>query len=110
MNQKLALSCLVLAVMTAPVVGFASDYTDADRANPKAFVKDSAITVKVKAKLASEHMASLAKIKVDTDANGVVWLNGSVSSQEDLDKAVSIVKNTEGVVDVHNELTVKIPE
>ncbi len=54
------------------------------------FVKDSAITTKVKAKLAAEKINSLVHIKVDTDSNGVVVLSGIVRIQKEADKAVSI--------------------
>jgi hyperosmotically inducible protein len=80
---------------------------DTDRTRPATFVKDSAITTKVKAKLAAEHLRSLAQIHVDTDANGMVWLSGTARSQEEIDQAVSIAKGTERVRGVKNELTVK---
>jgi hyperosmotically inducible protein len=81
--------------------------SDKDRTNPVAFVKDSTITTKVKTELAAEHLTSLGRIHVDTDMNGVVWLSGSARSQEAIDKAVSIARNTEHVKSVHNGLVVK---
>lgn len=107
MNKKLAICGLVLASAIVPITGFASDDVDMDRSHPKAFVKDSAITMKVKAKLAAAHLSSVAHIKVDTDANGIVWLSGNARSQEEIDKAVSIAKTTEGVISVKNGLIVK---
>ena len=77
-----------------------------DRSSPGTFVKDSAITAKIKAKLAEEHVGSLAKIHVDTDANGMVYLSGTAKSQADIDKAVSIAQSTEHVTSVRNDLTV----
>ena len=71
------------------------------------FVKDSAITTKVKAKLAAEHLGSVSMIHVDTDANGIVWLTGTARSQEQIDKAVAIARDTENVRGVHNKLTIK---
>ena len=81
--------------------------SDMDRSSPSAFVKDSAITAKVKAKLASDHIGSLASIQVDTDANGIVWLSGTVSTQMEADEAVATAKATEGVVNVKNRLKVR---
>jgi hyperosmotically inducible protein len=81
-----------------------------DRSNPSAYVKDSAITTKIKAKLASEHVGSLAKIHVDTDASGMVYLSGTAKSQADIDKAVSIAQSTEHVTSVRNNITVKTDE
>jgi hyperosmotically inducible protein len=106
MNMKLAIALLVVSASLAPVISYSGD-SDSDRDHPKAFVKDSAITLKIKTQLAAEHLTSLALIHVDTDANGVVWLSGTARSQADIDKAVSIARGTEHVVSVKNELTVK---
>lgn len=107
MKIKAAIAMLAVgAALAAPVMTLASSDADATRGDTKTYVKDSAITTKVKAKLAAEHLASLARIKVDTDAGGVVWLSGSAASQDEIDKAVSIAKNTEGVVSVKNNLKV----
>lgn len=109
MNTKLAVLFLTIGgALVAPVAGFAaSDDADVDRSHPKAFVKDSAITTKIKTKLAAEHLSTLAHIKVDTDADGVVWLSGTAGTQDEIDRAVSIAKATEGVVTVKSHLTVK---
>ena len=107
MNTKLALGCLIVAVALAPIASYSSDDADMDRSHPKAFVKDSAITTKIKTKLAAEHLTSLARISVDTDASGIVWLSGNARSQEEIDKTVSIARGTEGVVSVKNNLKIK---
>jgi hyperosmotically inducible periplasmic protein len=60
-----------------------------------------------KAKLAAEHLSSLARIHVDTDANGIVWLSGKADSQAEIDKAVAIAQRTEGVITVKNDLKVR---
>jgi hyperosmotically inducible periplasmic protein len=107
MNQKLATTLMIIGVLLGPVVAVAAEDSDADRSHPKAFVKDSAITTKVKAKLAAEHITSLGKIHVDTDANGVVWLHGTAHTQEAADKAVAIARETEGVKAVNSRIKVK---
>jgi len=81
--------------------------SDADRSHPKAFVKDSAITMKIKSKLAAEHITSLGRIHVDTDKDGVVWLSGSARTEEAVGKAVSIARETEGVKDVRSHIKIK---
>lgn len=106
MKTKLAMAGLIVSALLVPAVGFAEDQ-DKDREHPKAYVKDSAITTKVKTKLAAKHLRSLAQIHVDTDANGMVWLTGTARSQEEIDQAVSIAKGTERVRGVTNQLTVK---
>ena len=107
MKFKLAYIGLVVGALLAPALSHAADDVDLDRGNAKAFVKDSAITSKVKAKLAAEKLSSLATIHVDTDADGVVWLSGTAKSQDQIDKAVSIARNTENVRAVKNGLKVK---
>ena len=107
MKSKIAISGLVLGTLLGFVVTLAVADSDADRSHPKAFVKDSAITAKIKSKLAAEHITSLAHIHVDTDKDGIVWLRGSARSQEAADKAVSIARETEGVKDVHSHIKIK---
>jgi hyperosmotically inducible protein len=80
---------------------------DSDRRHPGAFVKDSVITTKIKAKLAEEKMSSLAHIKVDTDSKGAVVLGGKVKTQDEADKAVSIARATEGVTSVKSNIRIK---
>jgi hyperosmotically inducible protein len=87
-------------------VAFAAD-SDTDRNKPATFVKDSAITTKIKTKLAADNPASMATIHVDTDKDGIVWLSGTAKTQQDVDKAVSIAKNTEGVKSVKNDVKVQ---
>ena len=71
------------------------------------FVKDSAITTKVKAKLAAKHLSNLTRSKVDTAADGVVWLRGRAPTRDASDLAAMIAKNTDGVNSVHNDITVE---
>ena len=106
MNIKLATSCFVIGTLLTPLAVPAAD-ADSDRTHPITFVKDSAITAKVKAKLAAEKMSSLARIKVDTDSKGMVVLSGTARSQEQADKAVSIARGTEGVTSVESKITIK---
>jgi hyperosmotically inducible protein len=109
MNSKFVIPCLVIgaSLAGASVLSYASDDPDMDRSHPKAFVKDSKITMKVKSKLAAEHLPSLAKMHVDTDASGVVRLSGTARSQDEIDRAVSIAQSTEGVMSVENNLKVR---
>jgi hyperosmotically inducible protein len=99
MKYKLATTCFVIGTVLAPVAAYAADSAT--------FVKDSVITTKIKTKLAAEHLGSAKHIKVDTDKDGVVWMTGTANSQEEIDKAVAIAKNTEGVKSVKSELKVQ---
>ena len=107
MNSKAAMACVAMAAMLGSAVIVAAEDTDADRSHPMAYVKDSAITTKIKAKLATEHLTSMGRIHVDTDKDGVVWLTGTARTQEGVDQALTIARATEGVKDVRSTLTVK---
>lgn len=102
--KKLILS----AAIAASIMGGAMAYADVDSAtnNAGAYVKDSVITTKVKAKLAAKHMSTLTNIKVDTDSAGVVWLSGKAPTKDASDLAEELTKNTKGVKDVHNKIVV----
>ena len=106
MKYKLATACFVIGSVLAPVAAFATD-SDKDRANPANFVKDSVITTKIKTKLAADHLGSATHIQVDTDKNGIVWLSGTANTQEEVNQAVAIARNTEGVKSVNNGLKVQ---
>jgi hyperosmotically inducible periplasmic protein len=106
MKFRLATTCFVIGSVLAPVAAYAAD-SDTDRSKPTTFVKDSVITTKIKTKLAAEHLGSAKHIKVDTDKNGVVWMSGTANSQDEVDKAVAIARNTEGVKSVKNDLKVQ---
>ena len=107
MKSKLAIAGLILGALLVPAAGFAADDTDKNRDQPKTFVKDSATTTRIKAKLAAEHFGSLAKIHVDTTSKGIVTLTGTAGSQEEVDKAVAIARGTEHVRGVKNRLKIK---
>lgn len=109
MKKLFSIACLMCAGALAPPLAFAlgpAD-SDADRSHPGTFVDDAAITTKIKTKLAADHLASLAKIHVDTDRAGVVVLTGSAHNRETVAQAELIARNTEGVRAVHNEIVVK---
>jgi hyperosmotically inducible periplasmic protein len=107
MRNKMVLSCLMATTLMFPFLAHASDDRDSDRSHPKTFVKDSVITTKIKSKLAAEHLGSTARIHVDTDDHGVVWLSGHVRSEAQRERAVAIARETEGVMEVKNHLHIK---
>ena len=106
MKSTIATVALAAAGLLAGAAIYAQD-ADVDRSHPKAFVKDSVITTKIKSKLAADHITSLGRIRVDTDAGGVVYLSGSAHSKEAIDRAVEIAHDTDGVRGVHSALVVK---
>jgi hyperosmotically inducible protein len=130
MNAKLRMTCLIASLALAPAIAMSAEMSggmsgqdvDADSydaspspsmsANPSTsttstIVKDSAITAKIKAKFAEAKLASVSRINVDTDANGIVWLSGTAVNQSEIDKAVAIARSTAGVISVKNSLKVQ---
>ena len=71
----------------------------------KTTADDATITAKVKTKLAAEQMGTLTHVDVDTQ-NGVVYLNGTVSSQTLKTRATEIARDVSGVTEVVNNLQV----
>ena len=110
MKTKLATICVVFGALVGSAAAVAGDDANAVGTSTAVFVKDSAITAKIKTKLAADHLTSLGRIHVDTDKNGVVWLTGTARSQEAIEQAVSLARHTEHVKSVHNELTVRLDD
>lgn len=104
MKYRIAAVCFVLAALLSPVIANAEE-TETNKA--KTYVKDSAITTKVKAKLAEEKAKTLLNIKVETDSKGEVELSGTVASQEESDRAVAIARSVSGVTAIDNQLKIK---
>ena len=105
MKTRLAQACFVAGALLLPVVGHSAD-SDSDRSSPKAFVKDSWITTKIKADLAKTKHVSVRHIKVDTDDKGIVTLSGTAKSREEADKAISIARDVKGVVSVEDNIKI----
>ena len=71
-----------------------------------AYVDDSAVTTKVKAKFAEDPTVSAMTIKVDT-MKGVVQLSGFAKSSEERMMAERLARGTTGVQGVRNDIIVK---
>jgi hyperosmotically inducible protein len=97
---------IIAGMLAASVVCVPMALAD-DAGTSHHFVKDSVITTKVKSKLAAKHLSTLTRIKVDTDENGVVWLSGHAPTQDAVDMATMIAKDTDGVTDVHNGVAIR---
>jgi len=69
-------------------------------------ITDENITSEIRTKLANDQYASSLKINIETKS-GVVTLSGTVRTQEDKDRVIRIVKNVDGVVNIHDAITVQ---
>lgn len=68
-------------------------------------VEDASITAEIKLKFAKDDLVKASSIDVDTN-NGVVTLNGTVTSQAEADRAVELTHRVEGVKNVRSKLIV----
>lgn len=68
-------------------------------------VDDANLTVSVKATLVADNVTNLTRVDVDTN-NGVVYLNGSVESVQQRNRAEQLARRVDGVKTVVNNLEV----
>ncbi len=106
MKLKTVAGLMMAAGLALPLVSHAADDGDMDRGSPKTWMKDSVITTKIKAQLAASQPSSLAKLHVDTDAEGYVRITGRVDTQADADRAVTVAKTVDGVSWVDSQIKV----
>ena len=99
-GRKLLIATTAACLALAHGGAFAGD--ESKSAQP---MTDSMITTKVKAELAKDRDTKAKDIHVETK-NGVVHLNGAVSSMAEKDKAEQDARSIDGVVDVSNKLKV----
>ncbi|HVK94850.1 MAG TPA: BON domain-containing protein [Noviherbaspirillum sp.] len=83
----------------------ASTFQDVSSSAAKA-IDDSVITTKVKTALLADADVKGMDISVNT-TQGEVMLNGLVTSQTQIDKAIQVAQAVEGVKKVDNKMTVK---
>ena len=94
MRLRKAIPLVVLAVFVSLVVSCSK-------------ASDAGITGMIKTKLAVDDRVRASEINVDT-ANGVVTLTGNVDSQEARDRAMKLAKETSGVREVKDMISVRI--
>ena len=68
-------------------------------------VDDATLTASVKAQLVADKAANLVRVDVDTN-NGVVYLNGTVDSNDQRERAEQLARRVDGVKRVVNNLQV----
>jgi hyperosmotically inducible protein len=100
MKVKVALTAFVLALF---ISGCASTSTSEGTGE---YFDDSILTAKVKTAILRTPTLKVAEINVET-FKGVVQLSGFVSSEEAIDKAISVAKGIKGVRSVSSGMVVK---
>jgi hyperosmotically inducible periplasmic protein len=71
-----------------------------------AHADESALTSKIKSRLAAQYYSKTSHIQVKTDA-GIVWLTGTAPTSDACSLAAEVAKNTDGVTAVHNDIRVR---
>lgn len=96
----------VLVAAAAAAMAVTASGARADDVKSDQPVKDSFITTKVKAELAKDKGTKAHDIRVTTK-DGVVMLDGTVTTQAEKELAERDAKKIKGVVAVHNGLSVQ---
>ncbi|QEY14489.1 MULTISPECIES: BON domain-containing protein [unclassified Cellvibrio] len=92
-----------MAFLFAVLVGCSSTST---RSSTGEYIDDSVITTKVKAAILEDKELKVTEINVET-FKGVVQLSGFVTSQSDINRAVSVARGVGGVKSVKNDMRIK---
>jgi osmotically-inducible protein OsmY len=103
MTNLKRISTIFAALAIATTLGCAGT---AKKESTGEYLDDVSITAKVKKDIFDEPTLKSAEINVET-FKGVVQLSGFVSSQANINKAVVVAKNVNGVTSVTNKMTVK---
>jgi osmotically-inducible protein OsmY len=77
-----------------------------DQESVGAYVDDSVLTTRVKAKFAEDPTVSAMSISVET-LNGTVQLSGFAKSTVEKSRAETLARNTSGVKGVRNDIVVR---
>jgi osmotically-inducible protein OsmY len=97
------LTALFLAITFVSIVGCASNEKHQGTGE---YFDDAVITTKVKAAIFDEKSLKSSEINVVT-YKGVVQLSGFVKSKNNIDKAIEVSRNVNGVKSVENSMTLK---
>ena len=103
MNTIKTLTALVATTMLLGTLGCASTRTHEGTGQ---YVDDSVITTKVKSAILGEPGLKVSEINVET-FKGVVQLSGFVSTRTDIDSAIKLAHNVDGVKSVKNDMQLK---
>jgi osmotically-inducible protein OsmY len=103
MNTLKTLTALVATTMLLGTLGCASTRTHEGTGQ---YVDDSVITTKVKSAILGEPGLKVSEINVET-FKGVVQLSGFVSTRTDIDSAIKVAHNVDGVKSVKNDMQLK---
>lgn len=99
--KHLSFACSILFAAT-----LAACAGDAQQRSTGEYIDDSAMTARVKAALIDDPDVSAGEIEVEA-YRGHVQLSGFVSSRTDIEKAMQIARDVDGVERVENNMQVR---
>jgi hyperosmotically inducible periplasmic protein len=106
--KTIAISLFIVALATfafAPVLR-ADEVRTSNQKNPdKVSREDSVITSDVRSKMTEDERLRGLILDVKTD-DGIVTINGKAHSQEQIDRAIELARNTPGVISVNSLLKI----
>ena len=105
MKIKLAGLILVTSLAALPLSMMTGCAVTSGRESAGEYVDDKTMSTKIKTALARDPEVKAHQVNVTT-FRGSVQLSGFVDSQAQKDRATEIVKNMEGVTELHNDLVV----
>ena len=103
MLKNITLAAMIATVATLGMSGCA---VERHQETVGAYIDDTAITTKVKAKFADDPTVSAMAIKVDT-MKGVVQLSGFAKSPDERMMAERLARDTTGVQGVRNDIMIR---
>ena len=99
------LALLLLSACTSMMVGGGGGY-DASQRSADVVAADSAISSSIAARLKSDPVVGTTGLRVETH-KGTVTLSGSVANYSARNQAGRIASDTDGVVNVNNQIVVQ---
>lgn len=103
MNISKNLATILMSLMLIGIAGCASTTKSEGTGE---YMDDTFITTKVKAAILNEPTLKSREINVES-FKGIVQLSGFVTSQHDVDKAIEVTRNVNGVKSVKNDMRIK---
>ncbi len=104
--MKYALKTFPLLVVIGLLIALAGCSSTDTRSSTGEYIDDTVITTKVKAAIFNDASLSSSQINVET-YKSVVQLSGFVTSQAEIDTAVSLARNVAGVESVVNSMRLR---
>lgn len=102
-NPQASKTWLILATLLFILTGCAGTSTQESTGE---YIDDSVITTKVKSAFASDDQVDAINIKVTT-FKGTVQLSGFAESRQEINRAVELARNVEGVKAVKNAIQLR---